>query len=159
MIQRESSFNPRSFNGRDYGLVQIGGPWYTGQPYPENLSAPEDLSLQYADSMNFDRYGYWIQMSRVSRLTDPYDPVQNLDRFSTGYAVPAFYSFKKHYGLSDIETLRAMAFHWNKGVYRTYDPNDNSYLGARYGYDRWVRDFRARVEAEDGPWNGRPVIP
>lgn len=54
--------------------------------------------------MGFNVFGRWISMSRVTPMTDPFDAKQNLDRFSTGYAVPAFNTFKKRYGLSDTET-------------------------------------------------------
>ncbi len=156
LIQRESSFDPNSYNGRDQGLTQLGGPWYTGMPYPEGLSSPNDNYQPYADDMNFGKYGKWILMSKVLPMNNPYDPKQNIDRFSTGYAVPAFNLFKSYYGGSDAAVLRRVAFHWNKGMYKTFDVNDTSYLGL---YDNYVGQFKAKVEATDGVWNGVPRIP
>jgi hypothetical protein len=156
IVQRESSFDPRAFNGRDKGLTQLGGEWYAGTAYPEGLAAPDDWHQQYGWDMGFPKYGMWIRMSQVTPMTDWRDPRQNLDRFSTGYAVPAFQLFKRVYGLSDEETLRAVAYHWNKGVLGTYDPWNKDYLGL---YDRYVGQFRPPVEREDGPWNGQPAIP
>lgn len=156
LIQRESSFDSRADNGRDKGLTQLGGEWYTGSPYPEDLPAPDDTHQQYDWDMNFKKYGPWIRMTQVTPLDDYFDPRQNLDRFSTGYAVPAFLLFKRTYGLSDEETLRRVAFHWNKGMYATFDPDNQDYLAP---YDKYVAQFKPLVEAEDGPWNGHPAIP
>jgi hypothetical protein len=69
--------------------------------------------------------------------------------------VPAFHLFKEVYGLDDEETLRAVAFHWNKGVYRTYDSENRDYLEL---YDRYVEWFQGPVEAQDGVWDGEPRL-
>lgn len=157
IIQRESSFNPEDFNPNGgYGLTQLTGEWYVGMPYPENLSAPDDDHQQYADDMNFKQYGKWILMSQVTQLSQPFDPKQNLDRFATGYAVPAFNRWKTFYNLSDGETLRMIAFSWNKGVYLPYDSNNQDYLQL---YDQYVAEFKGPVEVQDGVWNGQPILP
>ncbi|MBI4202207.1 MAG: hypothetical protein HY532_03720 [Chloroflexi bacterium] len=156
LIQRESSFNPTSDNGRDKGLTQLGGVWYNGKRYPEDLSVPNDNHKQYAWDMNFDKYGKWVLMSQVTPLTDWFDPKQNLDRFTTGYAVPAFILFKTRYGESDTATWRRVAYHWNKGMYATYDPSNTDYLGL---YDKYVSTFKPLVEATDGVWKGPPRLP
>ncbi len=157
VIQRESSFNRFEVNSNgDKGLTQLGGIHYKGTNYPENLRLPNDNHTQYAYDMGFDIFGRWITMSKVTPMTDPFDTRQNLDRFSTGYAVPAFNLFKKRYGLSDTETLRAVAFHWNKGLFVKYDKYNKDYLGL---YDKYVGQYKPAVEREDGMWNGRPYIP
>jgi len=156
IAQRESSFDPYADNGRDKGLFQIVGDYYTGKPYPNWLSTPNDHQQQYGWNMNFAKYGMWIRMTKVTPMTNWYDPKQNIDRFSTGYAVPAFLLFKKLYGESDAATLRRVAFHWNKGVYKTYDRNNTDYLGL---YDKYVGQFKPAVEKDDGVWNGKPYIP
>jgi len=156
MIQRESSFNPNADNGRDKGLTQLGGAWYVGELYPEWLDYPDDNHRQYGYDMNFQKYGKWILMSKVSRMSTPFDPTQNLDRFSSGYAVQAFKLFKQWYGRSDNETLRMVAFHWNKGMFTSYDPNNYDYLNL---YDKHVGQFKPTVERQDGVWNGRPLVP
>lgn len=156
MIQRESSFDPDAYNGRDKGLTQLGGAYYTGQPYPYGLSSPNDSYKQYYYDMNMGKYGKWIYMSKVSRMTDWTDPQQNVNRFSTGYAVPAFNLFKRVYGQGNSATLRRVAFHWNKGVYKTYDPGNCDYLCL---YDKYVGEFKPKVESQDGVWDGKPSIP
>jgi hypothetical protein len=159
VIQRESSFNPNAHNTRNdgYGLTQLTGSWYNGKAYPQNLAAPNDHHQQYGWNMAFKLNGMWIRMSQVTPLDNWYDPRQNLDRFSTGYGVPAFHLYKRVYGLSDEETLRAVAFHWHRGVTRhNYDPADTDYLGL---YDKYVSQFKPPVEREDGAWNGQPRLP
>jgi hypothetical protein len=156
VIQRESSFDPEADNGRDKGLTQMGNAAFAGRPFPLGLGAPDDANRQYEWDMNFAEYGPWIQMSNVTPMTDWFDPAQNIDRFSTGYAVPAFKLFKEVYGLSDNETLRAVAYHWKNGMFVTYDPADTKYLEI---YDEYVSEFKGPVEAEDGVWNGGPVLP
>jgi hypothetical protein len=157
IIQRESSFDPMANNFNiDYGLTQLGTLAYAGMPYPENLPVPDDNHPQYGWDMNFGELGMWIRMSNVTSLTDVYDPKQNLDRFSTGYAVPAFHLFKRLYGLDDATTLRIVAFHWNQGLFVPYDPTYDEYLGL---YDQYVNFFKFQVERQDGVWNGEPALP
>lgn len=152
LIERESSFNPQAYNPNGgYGLTQLTGSWYSGSPYPENLRTPDDSNRNWRDDMNIGGLGPWIKMSQVTALSDPFNIQQNLERFSTGYAVPAFKVFKQLYGASDTETLRHVAFSWNKGVYKQYDPNNQDYLGL---YDQYVQEYKPRVEAQDGVWKG-----
>jgi hypothetical protein len=156
VVSRESSCNPNADNGRDRGLTQLGGSWYEGRTYPEWLNRPDDNNRDYYYNMNMPRYGKWILMSQVTPLHNWRDPKQNLDRYSSGYAVPAFKLFKRLYGESDTATLRRVAFHWNKGMYQNYNPGNCDYLCL---YDDYVGKFKGRVEAQDGVWNGRPVLP
>lgn len=141
--------------GTDFGLTQLCGKWYTGAPYPENLSSPNDNHTQYSYDMNFKEFGMWIRMSQVTPLKDWRDPRQNLDRFSTGYAVPAFILLKRVYGMNDTDTLRAVAFHWNKGMIVKYNPKNTDYLAL---YDQYVSQYKSKVEAADGVWNGEPYL-
>ncbi|MEX2430703.1 MAG: transglycosylase SLT domain-containing protein, partial [Dehalococcoidia bacterium] len=157
IIQRESSFDPNLVGSHnDLGLTQMRGLKYTGESYPMGLPAPDADNEDYYWAMRFQDFGRWIDIHEVSPLTDPFDPRQNLDRFSTGYAVPAFHLFKRVYGLDSAEALRAVAYHWNKGVYVDYDPNNADYLGL---YDEYVEHFKRPVEARDGAWDGRPALP
>jgi len=156
IVQRESSFDPNADTGTDFGLTQLAGDWYAGMPYPHGLRAPDDAHPQWGWDMNFERFGAWNRMSDVSRLRDSFDPEQNLDRFSTAYAVPAFHLIKRLHGLDDEETLRIVAFHWNKGLFVPYDPDNRDYLAL---YDQYVDYFKFYVEREDGAWNGEPSIP
>lgn len=136
IVARESYFDPNAYNPNGgYGLTQLTGIWYSGQLYPENLPAPNDYHAQYGYDMNFAEFGLWIRMSSVSSLTAPFDPTQNLDRFCTGYAKAAFALFKALYNLSDVHTWRVVAFHWNKGMYKPYDPLNKDYLEL---YDKYV---------------------
>jgi hypothetical protein len=95
-------------------------------------------------------------MSQVSRLSDPFDAEENLNRFSSGFAVPAYYLCREVYGLDGVEALRAVAYHRNKGLFQDYDPNNRSYLAQ---YDQYVERYRWKVEAQDGKWNEEPVLP
>jgi len=157
LVHRESGFNRWAVGPySEPGLTQLNGSKYEGEPYPENLRAPNDNDRSYYYDLNFPKFGRWINMSDVSRLDDPFDAEQNLDRFSSGYAVPAFYLFRDWYGLDDAEALRAVAYHWNKGLYKSYDPNNSDYLGT---YDKYVNRYRWTVEDQDGEWDGKPVIP
>jgi hypothetical protein len=160
LVHRESTFNPSLVTGAGFGLTQLTNKDHTGQPYPEDLSAPDNAYSTWKYNMGLTTFGPWIDMNDVSVLTDPLDSDQNLDRFSSGYAAPAFYLFKSRYGLSDAETLRAVAYHWNKGLPYTaaqnYDPNDQSYLPT---YDQYVANYRPSVEADDGAWPGSPARP
>lgn len=157
IIHRESSFDPDSvgYYG-EQGLTQINTPAYEGMYYPMWLDTPNNNHREYGWDMGFNKYGRWINMTDVSWADNTFDPEQNLDRFSTGYAVKAFYLFKDWYGLSDAEALRAVAYHWNKGLFKAYDPNNWDYLGT---YDEYVNRYRWTVEDQDGQWDGKPQIP
>jgi len=155
IIDIESGCNPSNDDGAK-GLAGLRDPWYSGEPYPMWLNSPDNSNQPYALAMNFQQHGNWIQMTRVSRLDSWQSPAQNLDRFSTGFAVPAFQLFKKVYALDDTEALRAVAFHWNKGMHAIYNPDADVYVAR---YDAHARQFRPAVEAQDGAWNGQPSLP
>lgn len=164
IVHRESSFNPNGVSLDDgiegeanwnhydadcavtadgyphgVGLTKLTGWMYQGMPYPYCLSEPDDSNKNYYYSMAKQRYGDWIDMEDVSRLDDPFDPRQNLERFLTGYAIPAQALFSEMYPEEDVVAIwRRVAFHWNKGMYKTYDPNDQSYLKR---YDEYVARY------------------
>jgi hypothetical protein len=162
VVHRESTFNPNAVNSGDggVGLTQLTNADHQGQLYPENLSQPDNTNINWYYDMGLNILGPWIDMNDVSPLDAPFDPDQNLDRFSSGYAAPAFFLFKSRYGLSDTEALRAVAYHWNKGLPydagRNYNPNDQTYLPL---YDQYVAAYKPAVEADDGVWNGAPATP
>jgi hypothetical protein len=109
------------------GLTQLTGWMYQGSPYPFCLDTPNNDHEPYYYAMNKDAFGEWISMEEVTILLDPFDPEQNIERFITGYAQPAFDLFSGLYDESEEETWRRVAFHWNKGMYVDYDP-DATYL-------------------------------
>lgn len=157
IIHRETSFNPNAVgSGNDLGLTQLGSSVFYGETYPNWLSKPNNHHQQYGWDLNFRKYGMWNLMEDVTPLYDPFNAKQNIERFSTGYAVGAFKLFKKWYGENDERTLRRVAFHWNKGMYLNYDSSNWDYLGR---YDQLVKEYKPKVEANDGKWNGSPRIP
>ena len=112
---------------------------YQGQPYPFCLELADNSLDDWYYSMNFGEFGAWIDMEEVSVLTDPFDPKQNLERFVTGYARPAFELFSELYPTEDEVSLwRRVAFHWNKGLYKEYDPENEDYLAL---YDEYVARY------------------
>jgi hypothetical protein len=156
-IERESSYNVNAVGAQgEKGLTQLNGSNYEGMPYPYGLSAPDDNYKQWGYDMGFSQYGRWIKMSEVSQMSDWRSASQNVNRFSTVYAVRAFQLWQNWYGLSDQEALRAAAFHWKYGIFTSYNRNETSYLGR---YDELVNKYRAPVERQDGRWNGQPCIP
>jgi hypothetical protein len=159
IAHRESTFDPNAVNPTDggVGLTQLTNPVYNGQPYPENLSAPNNNYNQWRWDMGLDgANGPWINMADVSRLDTWSDPDENLDRFSSGYAAPAYTLWKNRYGLTDpVEILKRVAFHWNQGVFATYDPN-HWYMPQ---YNQYVATYKPPVDAEDGAWAGPPDSP
>lgn len=138
ICERESSFDPGARNLWDQykdkpleqgrGLAQLSGLDYRGSPYPQYLMGSNDNNLQWRYDMGFSRFGQWIWMGDVSVMVDPFNPWQNLQRFITCYARPAFYLWKRVYRLPDPETWRATAYHWNKGLFKPYQASDQSYL-------------------------------
>ena len=118
------------------GLTKLTGWMYQGSPYPYCLEEQDDSNEKYYYSMAKQNFGDWISMSDVSVLTDPFDPRQNVERFLTGYAVPANALFQSLYPEETEEEIwRSVAFHWNKGLYEEYDPDNTDYLGL---YDEYV---------------------
>jgi hypothetical protein len=51
-----------------------------------------------------------------------------------------------------MAVLDRMAFHWNRGLFASYDPN-LSYLNL---YRQYVDEYKGPVEAEDGVWQPGP---
>lgn len=121
------------------GLTQLTGWMYQGMPYPFCLEEP-GFSEEYYYAMRMQDYGEWISMEDVSVLTDPFDYEQNLERFLTGYAIPAHDLFASLYPEdSEEEIWRRVAFHWNKGLYVPYDSENEDYL---LRYDMLVEKYR-----------------
>ena len=164
IVHRESSFNPNLINYDDgiggsdawnqarpecsftvdhfphgIGLTQLTGWMYQGSPYPYCLESANKTYRDYYYAMNIDDFGEWIDMEDVSSLEDPFDPEENLRRFVTGYAKPAYVLFLDLYGESEEETLRRVAFHWNKGLHTDYDSENTDYLER---YDEYVLRYR-----------------
>ncbi len=165
----EENWNTRrdncAFTTDDYphgtGLYQLTGWHYQGSPYPFCLDRPDNNHHDYREAMRIigenGPFGEWIKMDQVSRLDDPFDPVQSVDRFITGYALPLYYYFRIQPFLEDITPLeennlflllnnnetnelwRRVAFHWNKGLFVEYDPNNKDYLEL---YDEHVEMYR-----------------
>lgn len=166
IVHRESTFNPDLINMDDgiegdenwnhwdgdcaitedgyphgVGLTQLTGWMYQGRPFPFCLDEADDTNEDYFYSMAESIYGEWIDMEEVSRLEDPFDPEENVRRFLTGYAIPAYTLFDSLYGDSEEETWRRVAFHWNKGLYVDYDPTNTDYLET---YDAYAELYQGQ---------------
>jgi hypothetical protein len=162
---RESSFDPDAYNiNGGYGLTQLTGSWYVGVVYPENLLAPDNDNGFWINNMGLNLSGAyvdWIDMNNVTPITDNahrFDPEENLARFCSGYAAAGVYWARERYpSLDDNGILRALAYHWNHGIFWNYfvDPDYPDYLTE---YDAYVAIYRPAVEAEDGVWDGMPNI-
>lgn len=168
IVHRESSFNVSDVNMYDsamgeenwnkkreecaftsdayphgLGLTQLTGWMYQGSPYPYCLEEPDDEHEDYYYSMRKQDFGEWISMNDISELEDPFDPRENVERFLTGYAVPAYRLFASQYPEeSEEEILRRVAFHWNKGLYVEYDAENTDYLAL---YDVYVEEYREEI--------------
>lgn len=166
ICQRESSFDVNATDGKGLGLTQLTGLHHNGMPYPHDLPVPDNTHRQWRNDMGLGAFAAsyfkgWIDMKDVTVLTDPIDPDQNLDRFATVHAVPAYAMCAKRYGLSDpAEILRRVASHWKTGIFKDYNP-DHPYFTAEHGYDRYEAEFRPKCEAEEGVYVGPPrlVVP
>ncbi len=122
------------------GLTQLTGWMYQGSPYPYCLEEPDDENKEYYYSMRKQDFGEWISMGEVSVLENPFDPKENVERFLSGYAVPAFKLFASQYTEeSEEEIWRRVAFHWNKGLYAEYDAENTDYLAL---YDQYVEEYK-----------------
>ncbi len=141
-------------DGRPHGegLFQLTGWCYLGSLYPYNLNKPDDSFEQYRIGMHMDTLKEWISMTKVSKLEDPMDPMQNGERFATGFAVPAFLLFAELYKEDPEETLKRVAFAWNHGVNHEYDPEDQ-YVKS---YNERLSSYKAIFEELDGKWDGKP---
>ncbi len=122
------------------GLTKLTGWMYQGSLYPFCLDAPDNDNEDYYYAMRMQDYGNWIEMENVTPLTNPFDPEQNLERFLTGYAVQAYELFtSQNPEESEEEIWRRVAFHWNKGLYQEYDPENTDYLAL---YDVYVEEYQ-----------------
>lgn len=178
IIHRESSFNTKNCNMNDgvpdgtnwshiqlysawptedhlphgCGLTQITGWIHGGIPYPNNA---DEMPLK----INKGIYGTIKLPVEISKLTDPTDERQNIERFITEELIPDFILIKKHYPrFSTDEVLRAVAFHWNMGEYVKYNPDHPSYFTI---YDQYAKFYKSIVMADawpDGDLN-RPQLP
>ena len=124
------------------GLTQLTGWTHEGMPYPGNSgSAPTTLGKGIYGSIAVPR--------PVTSLSTPFDPQQNIDRFVTEEVLPDFLVIQKAYpSYSTEQVLRAVAFHWNKGEYQKYDPNNCDYLCL---YDQYVAVYKPAV-LNDPTW-------
>lgn len=165
LVRRESSFNTTDIsyddgiegddnwnNQRDcaftedgyphgLGLTKLTGWMYQGSPYPFCLEAPDNDYEDWYYAMRMQDFGSWIDMNDLTLLEDPFDPRQNVERFLTGYAVPAYTLFSFQYpDETEEEIWRRVAFHWNKGLYQEYDPENEDYLVL---YDQYVEKYQS----------------
>jgi hypothetical protein len=96
----------------------------------------------------------WVKMCDVVKLSDPFDPDQNVARFATVHAVGWFlYEKSQHPTESNQTLLERVAYHWYHGYFDNNYPTDTTYIGQ---YRTYVDDIKPKVEAEDGVWNGAP---
>ena len=186
IIRRESTFDrcktqPENAPSQDWGrgLTQVTFPWYAGVPYPQHQSSANDLQSDWRSNMGLNgAFGPWIDMKDVTAIpaapaseadcrnnpksNDAYDPKTNIDRFSTGFAAPAYHLYHVA-GESPSETLRKVAYHWHYGLWGSwqgdYPADPRPYLSGATGYDAHVKEYRAAVEAEDGVWAGPTCKP
>ncbi len=138
-MQRDCSFTEDKYP-HGLGLTKLTGWMYQGSFYPFCLETPDNNNEDYYYAMRMQDYGTWIDMNDVTALTDPFDPKQNLERFLTGYAIPAHDLFATQYPNETEEELwRRVAFHWNKGLYVIYDSNNTDYLAL---YDSYTEEYQ-----------------
>jgi hypothetical protein len=111
-------------------------------------------------------------MASVTKLSNRYDPMQNLDRYFSGYAAPAYYleatRAPKQSGETDAafhnRILRRVAWHWRYGHYSayTYPSDPYSYLSStsdHYRYDDYANLYRGKLDPIDGVWDGHVCKP
>jgi hypothetical protein len=121
------------------GLTQLTGWRHAGMPYPNNAASPPS-------TLDKGIYGMVAPPRTVTSLSNPFDAKQNLRRFVTEEVLPDFVAIHKTYpSYSTAQVLRAVAFHWNKGEYTKYNPNNCDYL---CGYDARVAVYKAAVLAD-----------
>lgn len=174
VVHRESTFNKNLQTGSGtcctgYGLTQLTNPDHTGIVYPENLPNYDQSNTTWQTNMRISHYCTWIcpwiDMQYVSPLpnSDSWkDPDKNLDRYSSGYAAPAYRVFRAKYPSDSVETtLRRVAYHWRYGLFEppTYPNDPGHYFDGAYGYDAYVSAYKGPVEAEDGVWTGPTCAP
>lgn len=184
-VRRESSFNPTSKTGSGtgecnigYGLTQLTCPHHDGLSFPEGLSSANQANSDWQGDMRISGFCKetklcpWIDMSSVTKLTNRYDPMQNLDRYFSGYAAPAYYLEAARAPKLASETtvafqnriLRRVVWHWRYGHYSQHAyPNDPySYLNSsvdHYRYDDYATLYRGQLDPIDGVWDGNVCKP
>lgn len=186
VIRRESTFDrcktqPESAPNKDWGrgLTQVTFPWYAGFPYPQHLSGADNAQTEWRNNMGLDTsFGAWIDMKDITPMSAPassesncrnnpkpddaYDPKTNLDRFSSGFAAPAYHLFHVA-GESPETTLRKVAYHWHYGIFGSksgaYPADPRPYLTCATCYDTHVNEYKAPVEKDDGVWAGPTCKP
>lgn len=185
-VRRESSFNPSSRTGGSatgacdigYGLTQLTCPHHDGVSFPEGLASATQSNAAWQGDMriagfcNETKLCPWIDMSSVTKLTNRYDPTQNLDRYFSGYAAPAYYLEAARAPKQSGETeaafhnriLRRVVWHWRYGHYSPYTfPSDPyGYLSSsqdHYRFDDYANAYRSALDPIDGVWNGNVCKP
>lgn len=124
------------------GLTQLTGWWHAGMPYPNSQATAPDRLYKGV-------YGMITPPRPVSRVDNPFDPGQNIERFLTEHVLPDYVGIKQKYSwFTPEQTLRAVAFHWNKGDYVQYDPKNCDYLCL---YDKYVGAYKPAV-LNDKSW-------
>jgi hypothetical protein len=184
-VHRESSFNPNSKTGSGtgdcdigYGLTQLTCAHHQGMSCPEGLASPSQSNPDWQGDMRISAFCSetklcpWIDMGSVTKLTNRFDPMQNLDRYFSGYAAPAYFleaaRAPKQSGETDAafhnRILRRVVWHWRYGHYSQYTyPNDPyGYLSStsdHYRYDDYATQYRTAMEPIDGVWSGNVCKP
>jgi hypothetical protein len=186
IIRRESSFNrcktqPESTPSADWGrgLTQVTFPWYAGVPYPQHLPSIDNTNATWRNNMGLGgSFGPWINMADVTPIPSPpateqdcktkpktndaYDPTTNIDRFSSGFAAPAWHLYRVA-GEAAEETWRKVAYHWHYGLWGSksgkYPIDPRPYLTCTYCYDTYVKQYKPPVEADDGVYKGAACKP
>ncbi|MHB8586915.1 MAG: hypothetical protein ACYDDF_13890 [Thermoplasmatota archaeon] len=124
------------------GVVQLTGWTHEGMPYPDNAATSPT-------TINKGIYGIVAVPKPIPALTNPFDPQQNLERFVTEEVLPDYVALEKTYpSYTPAQLLRAVAFHWNKGEWIAYDPNNCDYLCL---YDQYVGIYEPAV-MNDTAW-------
>lgn len=185
-VRRESSFKPGSITGNGsgvgcdagFGLTQLTCPDHQGMPYPEGLSTPSATNTQYQNDMRIPAFCKetglcpWIDMTTVTKLTSRTDAMQNLDRYFSGYAAPAYWLEAKRAPQQSGESaaafhnriLRRVVWHWRYGHYESfaYPTDPSGYLSSssdHYRFDDYANEFRAALDPVDGVWDGNVCKP
>ena len=118
------------------GLTQITGWHHGGIPYPWNKKTPPK-------TIDLGIYGKVSPKIAVTKLTDPFNPEQNVQRFLTEHVFPLFDKLKAQYPFyKDEVLLRMVAFHWNKGNYTSYNAYNFDYLDL---YDKYFSFYNERI--------------
>jgi hypothetical protein len=191
VLHRESTFErckvqdegPRGTSGEDgRGLSQLSFAWYNGWPFPHGNATPNNGDPAWRSSMGLDgSFPGWIDMNDVTPLAAPrfpselackeskplapagdaFDPLANLERFSSGFAAPQ-YNLRRRLSPADAPevTLRKVAYYWHYGLWGSpsgnYPTDPRPYLPQ---YDDYAGRYRPLVEADDGVYAGPACTP